>query len=116
MPSVTDFNSAFPNSTKVYIDGAHGVRVPMREIALSDGEPSLRVYDTSGPHSHDVNNGLPKLRLDWVLQRNDVEHYTESPSLPVPQSPLIPDSLTNQPLRAKPRARPTQMHYARRGE
>ena len=42
-----DFSNAFPNSNKVYVDG-HGVRVPMREIALTNGE-TLRVYDTSGP-------------------------------------------------------------------
>ena len=34
-----------PNSTKVYI-GQH--RVPMREIALSGGEPPLQLYETSG--------------------------------------------------------------------
>ncbi|HUF51789.1 MAG TPA: hypothetical protein VMN60_13265, partial [Longimicrobiales bacterium] len=39
----------FPNSNKVHVDGPHGVRVPMREITLSGGEPPLRVYDTSGP-------------------------------------------------------------------
>ena len=42
--SPTDFAAAFPNSRKVYVDGPSGVRVPMREIALSNGE-SLRVYD-----------------------------------------------------------------------
>jgi phosphomethylpyrimidine synthase len=49
----SDFASAFPNSRKVYVEGA-GVRVPMREIALSGGEPPLRVYDTSGPQGHDA--------------------------------------------------------------
>ena len=29
------FTEAFPNSRKVYVEGPHGVRVPMREIALS---------------------------------------------------------------------------------
>ena len=27
----------------------------MREIALAGGEPPLRVYDTSGPQDHDVD-------------------------------------------------------------
>ena len=45
-----------------------GVRVPMREIALSNGE-TLRVYDTSGPQGHDVREGLPKLRERWVAAR-----------------------------------------------
>src|SRR5918994_1394720 len=50
---------SFPNSTKVYVDGPHGIRVPMREISLSGGEPPLRVYDTSGPQGCDVERGLP---------------------------------------------------------
>ena len=70
------FNEAFPHSTKIYIDGPLGVRVPMREIALestsSGGEPPLRVYDTSGPQDCHVKDGLPKLRGQWVgCRRND---------------------------------------------
>jgi hypothetical protein len=59
-----DFTSAFPNSRKVYIG-----QVPMREIALSGGEPPLRVYDTSGPQGHDPREGLPALRREWILSR-----------------------------------------------
>jgi phosphomethylpyrimidine synthase len=66
--SAAEFASAFPNSRKVYVDGPHGVRVPMRDIALTNGE-SLRVYDTSGPQGHDVRAGLPKLREPWVAPR-----------------------------------------------
>jgi phosphomethylpyrimidine synthase len=62
-----DFASAFPSSRKVFVDES-GVRVPMREISLSNGE-SLRVYDTSGPHDVDVRVGLPKLREPWVAPR-----------------------------------------------
>ena len=32
---MSEFTTAFPNSTKRDIEGPHGVRVPMREIALS---------------------------------------------------------------------------------
>ena len=46
-----------PIHSKIYVDGPQGVRVPMREIALSGGEPPLRVYDTSGPQGHDVETG-----------------------------------------------------------
>src|SRR5690242_17030225 len=60
------FTEAFPNSTKTYIDGPRGTRVPMREIALGGGEAPLRVYDTSGPQDCDVREGLPKLRTAWV--------------------------------------------------
>jgi phosphomethylpyrimidine synthase len=63
------FAESFPNSTKVYVEGPEGVRVPMREIALSEGEPPLRVYDTSGPQGFDVREGLPALRADWISDR-----------------------------------------------
>src|SRR4029450_1448383 len=46
--SAGDYGDAFPNSRKVYVEGRAGevaVAVPMREIALSGGEPPLRVYD-----------------------------------------------------------------------
>ena len=59
--STIDFAAAFPNSRKVYVE-QDSLRVPMREIALSGGEPSLRVYDTSGPQGHDVRDGLPRPR------------------------------------------------------
>ena len=58
-PPASSFEEAFPNSRKIHLDGPRGIRVPMREIALSGGEPPLRVYDTSGPQGHDVNVGLP---------------------------------------------------------
>src|SRR5580765_7661961 len=66
---MSEFSTAFPNSSKVLVDAGQGVRVPMREIALSQGEPPLRVYDTSGPQDHDVKDGLPKLREPWVRAR-----------------------------------------------
>src|SRR5690349_6509769 len=62
------FDTAFPASRKVYVDGPSGVRVPMREIALTNGE-TLRVYDASGPQGHEVRDGLPKLRAAWVASR-----------------------------------------------
>ena len=91
---MSTFSEAFPNSTKIYVDGPLGVRVPMREIALvstssassqSGEDPALRVYDTSGPQDHNVTDGLPKLRAPWVgCRRHD---------------PCV-----------------TQLHYARKGE
>ena len=52
--------------------------MPMREIALSGGEPPLRVYDTSGPQGCDVREGLPPLRRRGSRAR-DVE-ATGSPA------------------------------------
>src|SRR3954469_25182033 len=63
-----DFTSAFPQSRKVYVDGAQGVRVPMREIALSNGE-TMRVYDASGPQAGDVRAGIAKVRAPWTAAR-----------------------------------------------
>src|SRR5262245_33199271 len=36
---MSDFAAAYPNSRKVHVDGPRDVKVPMREIALSGGEP-----------------------------------------------------------------------------
>jgi len=81
----------FPNSSRVYVNGTihPEVRVPMREIRLSDTEhpngrieenPPLRVYDCSGPWGDpcfegDVTQGLPALRRGWILARGDVGEY-----------------------------------------
>src|SRR6185295_12213614 len=99
---MSEFVTAFPNSTKVFVDGPQGVRVPMREIALSRGEPPLRVYDTSGPQDHDVNQGLPKLRAPWVNAR-----LTASRLRP----PATDASVDAKPARSGRCV--TQLHYAR---
>ena len=81
----------FPNSTRVYVEGEihPHIRVPMREIRLSDTEhpngrteknPAIRVYDCSGPWGDpefkgNVTEGLPALRRQWILDRGDVEEY-----------------------------------------
>src|SRR5687767_9203822 len=85
-PAATRFEDAYPNSRKIYLDGRHGVRVPLREIALAGGEPPLRVYDTSGPQGSDVRAGLPKLRRDWVLARGDVEQTGRADARGVPDA------------------------------
>jgi phosphomethylpyrimidine synthase len=109
----SDFTSAFPHSRKVYVEG-RGVRVPMREISLSGGEPPLRVYDTSGPQGVDVREGLPALRRDWILSRQDV---IEGPRLHAraafDASPTIAGRAKSA-LRGKGAV--TQLHYARRGD
>src|SRR6187549_1704528 len=70
------FASAFPSSRKIHVEGPNGIRVPMREIVLSNGE-TLRVYDASGPHGHDVREGLPKLREPWVTPRRGSRQVTQ---------------------------------------
>src|SRR5438067_4878347 len=81
-PAVT--TGALPSSRKIFVtpDEARDVRVPLREIILSEGagEPNLSVYDTSGPYTDpavtiDVNKGLSRNRTAWVLERGGVEEY-----------------------------------------
>src|SRR5262245_37361935 len=68
---MSSFSTAFPNSRKAYVDGSRGIRVPVREISLSGGEPPLQVYDTSGPDTPDLASGLPKVRQAWVAPRRE---------------------------------------------
>jgi phosphomethylpyrimidine synthase len=109
-----DYGDAFPASRKVYVQGRHGIRVPMREIGLSGGEPSLRVYDTSGPLGGDVRRGLPSVRGEWIAAR-DVSAVERS-YVPVAgkSTAELPESLRRPTLRGNGPV--TQMHYARRGE
>ncbi|HEU4763003.1 MAG TPA: phosphomethylpyrimidine synthase ThiC, partial [Gemmatimonadales bacterium] len=99
---------AFPNSTKVYVDGPRGISVPVREIALSGGEPPLRVYDTSGPGGHDVRDGLPSVRGEWIAGRGVTGHGSRVTEAHDPR-PATRDILRGtHPV--------TQLYYARRGE
>eukprot|EP01036_Dinobryon_divergens_P049998 gene49998-66965_t len=75
----------FPASTKVYVPGAMhpGLQVPMREVALTNGE-RVALYDTSGPYTDpaaaiDVRRGLAPLRAPWIEARGDTEAYTGRP-------------------------------------
>jgi len=114
VPRVSTFAEAFPNSTKVYLEGSRAelpVRVPVREIALSGGEPPLQVYDSSGPQGFDVRQGLPPLRRAWI-QARAVE--TVAAPRPALRADLIPDGLVRPRLRG--RGTVTQLHYARKGE
>jgi len=119
----------------VYVKGEQdGVAVPMREIALSSSEKengssagsSIVVYDTSGPYTDpatgiDIQRGLPPLRRDWILARQDVEALPDVSSeygRLRANDPAL-DSLRfrhiRKPLRAKPGKNVSQLHYARRG-
>ncbi len=112
--TAADFSSAFPNSTKVFVDGSNGIRVPFREISLSGGEPPLRVYDSSGPSGHPVREGLPPLRAEWVRALEVVERTREYTSRNGDSTRLIPDTLRRSAFRGTGPV--TQMYFARRGE
>src|SRR5215468_1950465 len=115
-------------SRKIYLTGSRSdIRVPMREIALSGGNPPLRLYDTSGPYTDpnehlDLKRGLTPLRLGWIIDRGDVEELA-GPSSAYRRSREENPALggvrfasVRRPLRARPGRCVTQMHYARRGE
>jgi len=92
-----------PGSRKIYVPGKiyPDIRVPFREIALSDtidqdgqhtANGPVRLYDTSGPYTDpsvkvDITQGLPQLRSPWISDRAS----------------------------SKAGAKRTQMYYARRG-
>ena len=129
-PSTTHVTrGALPASKKVYVGD---LKVPMREISLSNGE-SLTVYDTSGPYTDesvelDIMRGLPKNRLQWVLDRGDVERVEGRAVKPMDNGYKTEEQLANRkikhekfpaspdkPLKAKAGQNVTQIHYARKG-
>ncbi|MGH7205094.1 MAG: phosphomethylpyrimidine synthase ThiC [Nitrospiraceae bacterium] len=127
----------FPASRKVYVEGTmHEVRVPMREISLtptrtmngdaSSPNPSVTVYDTSGPYTDpskkiDIRAGLAPKRRNWILSRNDVEELPQVSSefgrlrASDPKLAGLRFKHIRKPLQAKPGMNVTQMHYARKG-
>jgi phosphomethylpyrimidine synthase len=107
-----DFTSAFPSSHKVFVEGRR-VRVPMREITLSGGEPPLRVYDTSGPQGFDVRDGLPLLRREWIVGRGDVTSGPRMLRLTSREPARGIAERSGSALRGTGAV--TQLHYARHG-
>jgi phosphomethylpyrimidine synthase len=124
-----------PGSRKIHVQGSRpDLQVPMREISqaqtptLFGGEtnPSITVYDTSGPYTDpaytvDLAAGLPALRASWITERGDVEQLPGLTSAfgreraADAKLDTVRFGHTRTPLRAKPGANVTQMHYARRG-
>jgi len=134
-----------PASKKIYIE-SNRLRVPFREIELThsktmDGtleeNPPVRVYDTSGPwtdpdHKHNIREGLPAHRQEWIVERGHVEEYSGREILPQDNGYLTKGAedvakvnengkleefpgLRRSPLRATMGSCVTQMHYARKG-
>ena len=136
----------FPSSRKVYVPGQlyPDIRVPMREVTLTAAatredsthksqasvDPSVTIYDTSGPYtdpdvSVDLRKGLPSVRLEWILSRGDVESYVDREikpeadlyraTQPHPDARSFPEASRRPRLRARPGAGITQLHCARAG-
>jgi len=108
--TASTFSEAFPSSRKAVLEGSRGIRVPVREIHLSNGDPPVRVYDTTGPQGADLLQGLPTPRLPWILER-DVERLRAASA---DAGGLIPAGLQRPVYRG--RGPVTQLYYARRGE
>lgn len=125
---------SFKNSKKIYVEGNNNIKVPFREISLSDTASQFGaeknnpvvVYDTSGPYTDpayqiDIRNGLPALRSQWILDRGDVEEL-DGPTSDFgkerqsdPELEKMRFNLKRKPLKAKPGQNVSQMHYAKKG-
>ncbi len=120
-----------PASKKIYIKGKiyKDIRVPMREISLSNGT-KLGVYDTSGVYTDptvdiDVGEGIPPIRKEWIKSRGDVEEYQGRVVAPKDNGYNSDEQLNfatagskglvRTPFRAKKGKNVTQLYYARRG-
>jgi phosphomethylpyrimidine synthase len=125
----------FPGSRKIYVEGSRpDIRVPMREITLSDTHvgddveknPPVTVYDTSGPYTDpdaeiDIRKGLAPLRETWIEERGDTE-LLEGLSSDYGRKRETDDKLDvlrfehrRTPRRARAGANVSQMHYAKQG-
>jgi phosphomethylpyrimidine synthase len=127
----TNGAGATPASRKGYTQGSRAdLRVPFREVPLTAPDaPPVRLYDTSGPYTDpdvetDVRRGLPPLRAAWIRERADFDEYDGRDVQPQDDGLRNGDPRANvdvfpglrrRPLRARPGANVTQMHYARRG-
>ncbi|MGB6795807.1 MAG: phosphomethylpyrimidine synthase ThiC [Xanthobacteraceae bacterium] len=117
-------------SRKIYSvpDAAPDLRVPLREIPLTEGsgEEPVRVYDPSGVYTDndaaiDVEKGLKRARAEWVKERGGVEEYDGRPIQPVDNGNVTGKHLArnfpnlSRPMRALDGKPVTQLEWARAG-
>ena len=130
-------HGALLGSEKIYVTSQRfpSVSVGMRRVPLSDtrnddgsyspNEPVV-VYDTGGPYTDDaykvnLEEGLPKLRAQWIARRQDTERQ-EGLGSSFARASLANESLAalryphveTHPLRAKDRC-VSQRYYAAQG-
>jgi phosphomethylpyrimidine synthase len=99
---------SYPSSEKIYMKGSlyPDLRVGMRRINLTptvsivDGKeqrrenPSVIVYDTSGPYSDpnvtiDLKRGLPKLRQPWIEGRKGTQLFYAKQGIVTPEMEYV---------------------------
>ena len=128
-------------SRKTFVEGTRNIRVALREITLTptpvqekpsqgtatlERNPSLRVYDTSGPYtdpgiSIDLHAGLPAFRSEWIESRQDTDLLPNNSSSFTRERLRAPDVRPTRfyenraPRTAKVNHNVSQMHYAKRG-
>lgn len=138
---LSDINvNSYPNSEKIYVEGSlFPIKVGMRKINLTptvkmvNGKKKISpnapvvVYDTSGAYTDkniktDINEGLPRIREQWVQERGDVEQL-ESITSQYGKARLSDKSLDEirfkkfyKPYKAKSGKRITQKAYAKAGK
>ncbi len=118
---------ALPASKKIYVQSTINpdVRVPFREIQLTDSQKStFLVYDSSGPYTDDsakidILKGLPALRKAWIDKR-DPEYYEGRQVKPEDNgnagSKIAPEFPTRHlSARGKTGQLVTQLEFARAG-
>lgn len=136
MKNETISAGSFVNSKKIYIEGElYPIKVAMREITLSptklsNGDieinPPLTVYDTSGPYTDDnitidIRQGLPRLRDQWIIDRDDVivlDGITSDYGRERLADAKLADlrfAYNHKPKVAKENRNVTQLYYAKKG-
>ena len=76
--NLEEYKTNFPNSRKIYKE-INDIKIPYRAITISNSyrdSQEFHVYDTTGHYTEpdfniDLNNGLPKTRNKWILERQE---------------------------------------------
>ena len=136
MESINVTTGAIYGSEKIYVEGSRpDIRVPMRQIKLSNTideegkvelNPPVTVYDTSGVYTDpaykvDIHKGLPKIREQWIEERNDTvvlqtlsSEYGKERYRNKSLEHLRFEHVNTTPRAAK-ESSVSQLHYARQG-
>ncbi|MDE5610969.1 MAG: phosphomethylpyrimidine synthase ThiC, partial [Odoribacter sp.] len=126
-----------PGSEKIYVQGSRpDLKVPMRKIKLSPTidlngtkieNEDVVVYDTSGPYTDpqytvNLEKGLPKLRENWIEERQDTRkldglssEYGRMRQADKSLDSLRFEHVNTHPRIAKEGCQVTQMYYSRQG-
>ena len=125
----------FPRSNKIFVQGSNeSIRVGMREVECdntstsfgAEENPSIPIYDTSGPLTDpsaniDLSVGIPRIRAQWIEQRNDTMELPQLSSefgrqrANDPKTDHLRFQVKHSPRKAQAGKNVTQMHYAKQG-